>query len=1029
MLKRIVEIALRFRGIVIVLACLLVGYGLFVTATTKFDVFPEFAPPLVVVSTEAPGLSPEEVEQLVTRVVENALNGVGNLESLRSQSIQGLSVVTAIFRAGTDIFRARQLVAERLVQAGRQMPQGVKPPVMLPLTSSTSTMLIIGLTSTKRSLMELRTFADWTLVPRLLSVPGVAKVAVFGGEVRQLQVQVRPDRLLAFGLAIDDVLEAARNATGVRGAGFIETDAQRIVLRTEGQALTPEQLGEVVLAHRNGVAVRLKDVASVLEGPEPKLGDASIGGQPGVILVVSSQYGANTLEVTKLVETALAEMKPAFEAEGITVHPALFRPANFIVTAIDNVRESLLLGGVLIAIVLVLFLLDLRTAFISFTAIPLSLLAAVVVLDRWGLSLNTLTLGGFAIAIGVVVDDAIIDVENIWRRLRENRLSAQPRPVFDVVLDASLEVRSAVVYATFIVALVFLPVLTMTGVQGKLFAPLATAFILATIASLVVALTVTPVLCLVMLARAKAKGEPRYIHWLKQQHRRWLEAIATRPRLVIGLTVALCIGAAATLPFFGGAFLPEFREGHFILHMSAVPGTSLKESLRLGNAITHELLKNPHIRSIAQLVGRAELGDDTWGTHYSEFHVDLQPLQGEEAELVQAEIRQTLAKFPGVYFALKQFLTERIEETITGVTAQVVIKIFGDDLDVIDQKAREVAAVVSKIPGAADVQVQSPPGQPQLVVRLRPERLKQFGFQPVKVLEAVQTAYQGTVVGQTYEGNRAYDVVVILDAAMRSDPEGVGSLWLRNAEGLRMPLRELADVYLTAGRYAVLHEGARRQQAVTCNVSGRDPASFVAEARKKIAAEVSLPAGVYPVFTGAAEAQAQARREILLYSILAGAAIVMLLAIVFRTGRNLVLVLANLPFALVGGVLAVFFTGGWLSVGSLVGFVTVFGISLRNSILMISHYEHLVTVEGMTWGQETALRGASERLVPILMTSLVTALGLLPLAIASGTPGREIEGPMAVVILGGLLTSTILNLLVLPTLALHFGQFRTGEDS
>lgn len=1023
MLRWLIELSIRFRGVVIALACILLGYGVYTAAHAKFDVFPEFAPPLVVVSTEAAGLSPEEVEQLVTRPVENALNGVGNLESLRSQSIQGLSVVTAIFLPGTDIFRARQLVVERLVEAAGQMPQGVKPPTLLPLTSSTSMMLNIGLTSTNRSLMELRTFADWTLKPRLLGAPGVAKVTVSGGEVRQLQVQVRPERLIAYHLAIQDVLAAAKEATGVRGAGFVETDAQRIVLRTEGQTLTPEQLGEVVLAHHNGASVRLKDVAHVVEGPESKVGDVSIAGQPGVILVVSSQYGANTLDVTRAVENALAEMKPAFDAEGITVRPALFRPANFIAAAIGNVTSSLLIGGILVAVVLFVFLLDVRTAFISFTAIPLSLLAAVVLMDRFGASLNTITLGGFAIAIGVVVDDAIIDVENIFRRLRENRALAQPRSIFSVVLDASLEVRSAVVYATFIVALVFLPVLTMSGVQGKLFAPLATAFILATMASLAVALTVTPALCLVMLARAKAIGEPRYIQWIKRHHRRWLEDFARRPRVVIALAVALCAGALATLPFFGGAFLPEFQEGHFILHMSAVPGTSIQESLRLGREVTAALLQNPKLRFVSQRVGRAELGDDTWGTHYSEFNVDLQPLQGEEAEIVQAEIRQTLTKFPGVYFALKPFLTERIEETISGATAEVVIKIFGDDLDVIDAKAREIAAAVSAVAGATDVQVESPPGAPQLVVRLRSERLRQFGFQPVGILEAVQTAYQGTTVAQIFEGNRVFDVAVILDAATRTNPENVGALWLRNAEGLRMPLSELADVYLTTGRYAVLHDGARRRQAVTCNVSGRDLASFVADARKRIAAEVSFPAGVYPVFTGAAESAAAARRDLLLYSVVAGVGIVLLLTMVFRSGRNLLLVLANLPFALVGGVLAVFLMGGWLSVGSLVGFVTLFGISLRNSILMISHYEHLVREEGMTWGVEAALRGASERLVPILMTSLVAALGLLPLAIASGTPGREIEGPMAIVILGGLLTSTALNLLVLPTLALRYGRF------
>jgi len=735
--------SLRFRGIVLALACLAIGYGLYAASTARRDVFPEFAPPQVVIQTEASGLSPEEVEALVTRPIEAAVNGVGGLETIRSESIQGLAVVTATFREGTRILQARQLVGERLATLAGQLPQGVHAPAMVPSTSAASLVLVIGLTSQARSLMDLRTFADWTLRPRLLGVPGIAKVVVFGGEVRQMQVQVRPERLLGYGLAIDDVLAAARRATGVRGAGFVETEAQRIVLRTEGQRLTPTELGEAVLAHREGAVVRLRDVANVLNAPEPKVGDGAIDGHPGVLLVLSSQFGENTEEVTEAVERALDEMAPAFASERITLHPALFRPASFVQTAIDNVMQSLLLGGVLVAVVLFVFLFDLRTAFISLTAIPLSLLGAVIVLDRLGLTLNTLTLGGLAIAIGEVVDDAIIDVENIFRRLRENRARDAPRPAFEVVLEASLEVRSAVVYATFVVALVFVPVLTLSGLQGRLFAPLGIAYILAVLASLVVAMTVTPALSLALLARGLGDGaEPRFILALKRQYRRFLGGLTGRPALVLGATLALCLGAVATLPFFGGSFLPDLREGHFIVHMSAVPGTSLRESLRIGAAVAEDLLRSPHIRSVAQQIGRAEKADDTWGTNYTEIHVDLRPLSGQDAEAVEDEIRRALTKFPGVYFSMRTFLAERIEETLSGAGAQVVVNVFGDELGVIDETAREIARVLARIAGAVDVQVASPAGTPEMIVRLRPERLKQFGFRTLDVLDAVQAGYR-----------------------------------------------------------------------------------------------------------------------------------------------------------------------------------------------------------------------------------------------------------------------------------------------
>jgi CzcA family heavy metal efflux pump len=1027
MLRRLVEFSLEFRGVTVTLACLLFSYGVFAAFQAKLDVFPEFAPPQVVVMTEAPGLSPEEVEALVTTPVERAMIGVGDLQTIRSQSIQGFSVITASFLTGTDILRARQLVGERLLEAAPRLPEGIAPPTMAPLTSATSTTLIIGLTSAQRSAMELRTFADWTLQPRLLGVPGVAKAVIFGGDVRQLQIQVRPDRLLAYDLAITDVLEAARNATGVRGAGFVDTGPQRVVLRTRGQALTPTELASVVVGHHNGLSIRLEDVARVAEAAAPKIGAASIGGHPGIIVAISSQYGANTMEVTRAVERALAELVPTIRASGIVLHPALFRPANFVTTAIDNMRSSLLLGAVFVGVVLILFLLDLRTALITFTAIPLSLLAAVIALTQFGASLNTLTLGGLVIAIGIVVDDAIIDVENVWRRLGTSHVP-HASMALQVVRDAVLEVRTPVVYATFVIIIIFVPVLTLSGVEGRLFAPLAAAAILAILASLVVAVTVTPALCLLLLARVRRRPEPRYIRVVKDYHQRWLGIFAQRPIAVIGTAAALCLAAVATLPFFGSAFLPEFREGHFIVHMVAVPGTSLEESLRLGDRVTAALLEDPDVRSVGQRAGRAGDADDTNGPHYSEFEVDLKPLSAEATEQLEARMRRRLSEFAGVSFAIKPFLTERIEETVAGATAPVVVKIFGDDLDMLDQKAREVAGVLSQVAGAEDVQVQSSAGVPTIIVQLRRDRLTQFGFRPVEVLDVVQTAYQGRVAAQTYEGNRVYDITVILDAAARRDPELLGALVLRRPDGGRLPLAELAHVYSTTGRYSLFHDGAHRVQLVTANVGGSDIGAFVAQARQKIGQRVAFPPGVYTVFAGAAQAQAVARQQLLLHSTIAGVGIVLLLAVVLRSGRTLLLVLANTPFALVGGVLAVFATGGLLSLGSLVGFVTLFGITIRNSILLVSHYHHLVSVEGLDWGLETALRGAEERLVPILMTALVTAFGLLPLALGSGEAGREIEGPMAIVILGGLLTSTVLNLLVLPTLALRFGQFQREAE-
>jgi CzcA family heavy metal efflux pump len=1031
MLQAIVQFSLRFRGVVLTLACLVVAYGVWVAMHAKLDVFPDFVPPQVTVQTEAPGLAPEQVETLVTRPVENAINGLGAQESLRSETIQGLSVITVVFKEGTDIQVARQMLGEKLGEIASQLPVGVKPPKMSPLVSSTMDVLKIGLIADKLTPMELRTLADWTLKPRLLAVPGVAGCSVFGGEVRQLQIRVHPEQLIARGLSLTDVLNAARGATGVRGGGFIETANQRIVLQADGQLLTPEDIGNVVVVtSASGAPVRLKDVATVVYGSAPKIGDTLIMGKPGILFTLKSQFGANTMDVTKLLEVALEDLKPLLDREGITYFLALHRPASFIEKSLEHIRGSLLLGAGLVALVLFVFLGHVRTALISLSAIPLSLLSAVIVMDHFGVSLNTITLGGLAIAIGEVVDDAIIDVENIVRRLRENATLAQPRSAISVILAASLEVRSAVVYATFIVILVFLPVLTLSGLQGAFFAPLAKTYIVAILASLVTALTVTPALTLVFFSKhLEDASAPRIQSVLRRFYEKILGGVATHPWPVMGAVLVFVVLALSRVSSLGGAFLPEFREGHFVLGVSAAPGTSLPQMMQIGEQISKALLANPHIATVEEQVGRAELGEDTWGPHKGEFHVELKPLSGREEEGVSDEIRKVLENIPGIQFEILTFLGDRIGESISGETAPVVVNLYGENLDDLDTKAADVAKALESVPGAAEVEVKSPPGAPRMAVRLRPAELTAFGFRPVEVLEAIDTAYQGTVVAQIYRDNEVNDIAVTLDAGSRKNPEDLGGLLLSAPSGQRVPLRAVADIFRTEGRFSILHDGARRRQTITCNPT-RDVASFVADARKILAEKVPLQKGVYLEFAGAAQAQQAATRELLLHSAIAAVGILLLLAVVLGHWRNLAVILVNLPFALAGGVLVVYGAKifgsdslGSLTMGSLVGFVTLFGVTTRNAIMLLSHAEHLVTIDGLPWNLATATRAASERLVPILMTATVTALGLLPLALKSSEAGCEIEGPMALVILGGLATSTALNLLVLPTLALRFGKF------
>ncbi len=1029
MIAFLVRFATRQPGVVLALALAVLASGVWSLGRASLDVFPEFSPVQVVIQAEAPGMAAGQVERLVTRPVEAALAGVAGVHALRSQSIPGLAVITLVFRDGTDIYRNRQLVAERMTSLSASLPAGVVPAIT-PLTSSASTILGIGLWSDQRDLQALRSLVEATLRPALLAAPGVADVNVFGGDVLQWQVQVDPDRLHAYGVTLDEVAAAVRQAGTPVSAGYIEGSNQRILVQVDAAPDSLAALAGRVVVQREGRPVLLGDVAQIRAAAAPVISGASINGRPGVFLMVQGSLGANTRAVTQATERVLADLVPLLQAQNVQMEPRMFRPANFIDIAIGNVQRDILLGSVLVIGVLFLFLFNARTALISATAIPLSLLAALLVLQAFQVSLNIMVLGGLAIALGEVVDDAIIDSENIFRRLRENRASTSPRSLAAVVFDASLEVRSSVVYATFIVALVFVPLLTLSGVAGKLFAPLGLAYILAILSSLVVAVTVTPALSLLLLGTSRLQvADPPLIAWLRPRYMRLLARIDQRPRRVFAATAVVLAGGLALLPLFGGEFIPPLKEGHFIVHMTLLPGTSAQETLRVGHRVAEAIRAIPGVRSTAQWVGRASNGADTAGVHYSEFEVELAPLDGAGQARVLAAIRREIGDgnqpghFGGGNFAVNTFLTERIEETVDGYAAPVVINLHGPDLDALDRDAHQVAEVLARIPGAGDVQVQAPPGFPEFSVRLRPAALAAAGLQAGAVSDAVQTLLQGRTLGEIQLPEQVVPLVLVATPAARSSLPAIGALPLAGPAGAPVTLAQVAQLGEQSGRYKILHLGGKRLQTVTASVAGVDLASFTRAARRQLATQVRLAPGNYLVFSGDAEAQAQATRDLVYQACLCGLGILLLLYLAFGALRPLVITLLNLPFALIGGVVAVLVTGGWLSLGSLVGFVTLFGITLRNAIMLISHYQHLVREVGLPWNAETARLGAAERLPSILMTALVTALGLLPLALGSGEPGREIEGPMASIIVGGLVTSTLLNLLVLPAVLLHLGRF------
>ncbi|MGZ8927783.1 MAG: efflux RND transporter permease subunit, partial [Methylobacter sp.] len=819
-------------------------------------------------------------------------------------------------------------------------------------------------------------------------------------------------------------------AGNIQGGGFIENNNQRFTLQMTGQPATPEQFGKIIVKRDQGRNVTLGEVTTIQYAPEPPIGAAQILGKPGIVMMVIGQYGANTLSVSRQVEQTLHEFEPIFKKQAINFYSHLFRPADYIERSLSNLSGHLLIGGLFVLIILYLFLYNFRTAFISALAIPVSLIGAVIVLLESGVNLNIMVLGGLAIALGEVVDDAIIDTENIFRRLRENRLLAQSLPVADVVYSASLEVRSSVVYASFIVALVFAPLLTLNGVAGRLFAPLGYSYILAILTSLLVALTLTPALCYALLGNTViANDDPPLIRRIKPLYKNLLGKVSRYFKPVMIGSVIVCLSGLLAFFSLDSKFLPELREGHYIVHTTSIPGTSLQESIRIGSKLTEQFMSIPGIQSVSQWAGRAERGADTYGSHYSEYEVRLEPMSGSDQQQIKDRLRGILVGFPGILFEANTFLTERVDETISGYTSPVVVNIYGNDLNQLDAKAQAVADIMRDLDGAADVQLRSPPGTPLLQINLNLDQLGFWGVLPAQIVDTLQAAYETRVVGKNIQGNKIYNVAVTLTPELRQQPESIAKLPIRTQDGTMVTLEQVAEIRHSASRYNILHQGSQRRQTITGNVLDRDLDDFMAELKSRVLKEIPFSADIYPEFTGAAIEQAQARKELILHSLLAGAGVLVFVYIAIGSMRHMLLTLANLPFALIGGVAAVVLTGVTLSVGSVVGFVTLFGITVRNSIMLLSHYRHLVEAEGKRWNLDTAVLGAQERLPSILMTALVTALAMFPIAFNSDNPGREIMGPMAAIIIGGLASSTLLNLLLLPAILLRYGKFNSKAET
>ena len=1024
---------MRFRWLVVFAAAVLIVFGWTESRTASVDVFPEFAPPRVEIQTIATGNSPQQVEELITIPLEEQLNGVEGLDEMRSKSVADLSSIELIFERGTDLYHARQLVQERLTTVTATLPTWASPPAVMPPLSATSRTMKIGLSSDELNRIEMSTIAYWKIRQRLLRVPGVAQVNIYGEQLQQQHVQVDPKKLAENSVSLEDVMDVTADSLDAgllrysEGAvigtgGFVETPDQRLDVRNVQAIVQPEDLADVPLERKDGEPLRLGDVAQVVEGHQPLIGDAVINDGPGLMLIVQKFPDTNTLEVTRGVEEAMHEMKPGLP--GMEIDTTIFRPATFIETAIDNLTTALLLGVLLVILILIAFLFEWRTAAISLIAIPLSLISATLVLDLRGTTINVMVLAGLVVAIGVVVDDAIIDVENIVRRLRQNDLEGTGRSTFAVVLEASVEVRTAITYATLINVVAIVPVFFLEGLSGSFFRPLALSYGLAVLVSMVVALTVTPALCLILLSRGYRHCESPLLRALKRGYGAVLARVIRSPRPAVATAAVLLLSGVAVVPTLGENLLPNFKERDFLMHWLTKPGTSVEEETRISVRACKDLREIPGIRNCGSHIGQAFLADEVYGVDFGENWISVSP-EVDYDETLDA-VQNTTASYPGLYSDVQTYLRERVKEVLTGTSESVVVRIFGPNLDVLRFKSDEISERLQGIDGVVDAHADLQENLPHVQVEVDLAAAQRYGIKPGDVRRQASTLVASEEVGDLFRGGKAYDVHVWSTPETRDSVTGVRELPIDTPRDGQVRLEDVADVRIAPTPNAIERQEQSRRIDVGANVEGRDLGSVVEEVEARLA-DVEFPREYHAEVLGESTELEAAKKNLLIYGLAAAVAILLLLQASFGSLRLAVLLFLTLPMALVGGVLAVRMDEGILSLGSLVGFLTVFGIAARNGILLIGHFQHLEREEGEEFGPELVLRGAKERLAPIVMTAAATGLALVPLAVAGSIPGHEIEHPMAIVILGGLFTSTLLNLFVLPSLYLRFGKHQRAR--
>jgi CzcA family heavy metal efflux pump len=1021
--------SLSHRFAVLVIAGVMLVWGAYTTSGMPVDVFPDLTAPTVKVITEGHGMAPEELETRVTFPIESSLNGAPGVRRVRSATGVGISVIYTEFDWGTDAFRARQIVSERLQLARATLPAEVEPPVLAPISSIMGEVLFLAVTTDAATAMEARTFADFTLRRRLLAVRGVSQVIVTGGERKQFEVVLRPERLAAYDLTVGEVVQALEETNTSVSAGFINEGGQEYLVHGVGRVRTPEDVGETLVIQRGEEPVLVRHLGDVRLGAALRRGDGSYGGQSAVVVGIQKQPGTNTLELTARIERELDALSRTLP-EGLTIQRNVFRQADFIEVAIKNVLAALRDGVVLVLLIVLAFLASGRASTITIIAIPLSLVTAVFALSGFGATLNTMAIGGMAIAVGELVDDAVIDVENVVRRLRLNALlpEEERRPALQVVLAASREIRSSIVFATLVVVLVFLPLFFLSGVEGRLLSPLGVAYVVSLTASLLVAVTVTPVLCSFLLPGSKAvteAHEPRFAAWLKQRYAPMLDSVILRWQLVAAVSFALLTGAGVALTLAGRSFLPEFREGTLTIAAVTLPGTSLAESDAMGRRIEQTLLRHPEVVTVARRTGRAEMDEHAQGVNAAELDVTLRETERSREAFLDA-LRRDFSILSGTNITIGQPIGHRIDHMLSGTRASIAVKVFGDELAELRRLGTEVEAAMRTVPGVVDLAREQQSDIPFARVRFDRAAIARHGMRIAEVARALEIGSGVHVVSQVMEGQAVFDLVVRTEPSRVQTFEDLQELLVTTPSGATLPLRVLAQVHRDRGSNEIGRENVQRKLVVSCNVAGRDVGSVVRDIQAAVDRSVHLPAGYRVAYGGEFESAERAARTLGLLSLACLLGMLGLLYTAFGSVRDAVLVMANLPLALIGGAAGVFLQGGVLSVASLVGFITLFGIATRNGIMLVSHIRHLVHEEGVRDIDEAVRRAARERLIPILMTALAAGLGLVPLALSGGEPGSEIQTPMAVVILCGLLTSTALNMFVVPALYRQFGALAPG---